>query len=317
MRKIIITCVLLATTASFLLARNPDANFDNDLRTAKLLAKREGKFILVDFHASWCTPCKIMQEYTFGNPQVQNYLRQNYITVSVDIDNLDGFALKKEFAVKLLPTVLLLNPSGKMVKKYEETLGAAKMLNILEAYGNSKAREKINAAVPALIAAPKLNKPTPPATMSATVNNNNRNTNANTNNAIAKPTAKIAINEVAAPTKSTVSEVKPIRNPNNGNYTNRYLVAKGVESLPASGFTIQISSGSNIAWVEDFINKTVETKFKGQDVYVHEIVTKKGMSTFKVCVGKLINYTQAQKLKQTLINQGMRDCFIRRFSDLK
>ena len=60
--------------AIFLLmsAKNPPSEgiefFQGSFTSAKLKASEEGKLFFLDFTASWCTPCKWMEETTFTDP---------------------------------------------------------------------------------------------------------------------------------------------------------------------------------------------------------------------------------------------------------
>jgi thiol-disulfide isomerase/thioredoxin len=115
---------------------------EGDLSVAKEKASREGKLIFLDFWASYCTPCKIMEEYTFTHPSVSDYVNDNYIPVKVDIQSFDGFDLKNQFDVRLLPTIIVLNSKGVMVGKHEETMGADKFVETLKSYDKPKNRVK-------------------------------------------------------------------------------------------------------------------------------------------------------------------------------
>lgn len=77
---------------------------------------------LIDFHTSWCNPCKtlgpIIDEISFENPEIN--------VAKVDADqNMD---LCKEFNVRNIPTILLFK-NGEVV---ERTTGLKSKKDILE-----------------------------------------------------------------------------------------------------------------------------------------------------------------------------------------
>ncbi len=104
------------------------------LTTAKAQAAREGKLYFVEFMASWCTPCKWMDETTFTDTQLADYIHQNYVAVKVDIDDFDGYAYKQLYNIKLLPSFLIFNSKGELLDQYAESLSAARLLSILKKY---------------------------------------------------------------------------------------------------------------------------------------------------------------------------------------
>ncbi len=106
--------------------------YNGSFDSAKTKAKGEGKLFFVDFYANWCTPCKWMEESTFKDPEVVTVMEQNYIPYKVDIDKQEGYALKKKYGVKLLPTLLIFNKKGDLVERVEETLDARKLSGLLK-----------------------------------------------------------------------------------------------------------------------------------------------------------------------------------------
>ena len=128
--NLIFIFILACTLPSF-----ADVEFINgDLKTAKERAAREGKLIFIDFWASYCTPCKMMQEYTFTDPSVSEYVNENYIPVKIDVQSFDGIDLKNQFKVALLPTIIVLNSKGVQVGRHEKSMSASTFMETLKTY---------------------------------------------------------------------------------------------------------------------------------------------------------------------------------------
>lgn len=106
--------------------------FDGNLSSAKQLAAQEGKLYFAEFTASWCAPCRVLEETTFTDPRVISYIEQHYIPVKVDIDDFDGIALKQVYNVQTIPTVIFFNSQGELLEKYDKNLPASKMLALLQ-----------------------------------------------------------------------------------------------------------------------------------------------------------------------------------------
>lgn len=98
---------------------------------AEKMALKEGKPLFVDFYASWCGPCKWMEESTFQDPEIRRILNEDYIAVKIDIDEFDGFNIKTKYDVRYLPTIMIFQ-NGRVVERVEETLGISKLSKLLE-----------------------------------------------------------------------------------------------------------------------------------------------------------------------------------------
>jgi thiol-disulfide isomerase/thioredoxin len=144
LRKMALLAVATLGFALSTLASSPTISFS----TAKQKAAREGKVLLVDFTATWCMPCRWMDETTFSDQQVLSYLRENYVSIKVDIDDFDGFALKQQYNVSTLPTMLFFSSDGRQVDRVEEGVGAVEMLDRLRQNNTSANRRKLGGAAP-------------------------------------------------------------------------------------------------------------------------------------------------------------------------
>lgn len=68
--------------------------------------------ILIDFHASWCGPCKAMDALVYNEAEVIRELA-DVLTIKVDVDRPEAEALEKEFGVTRLPTLVYCDSEGK------------------------------------------------------------------------------------------------------------------------------------------------------------------------------------------------------------
>lgn len=106
-----------------------------DLEKIKTKASDEGKLYFVDFYADYCYACKLMDETTFVDPNLANYVKNTYIPYKVDVMvDFDGIAMKNEFNIKVLPTILVFNSKGDLVGRYESMLGPTRMMKELRKY---------------------------------------------------------------------------------------------------------------------------------------------------------------------------------------
>lgn len=81
-------------------------------------AKKENKLIFLDAYASWCGPCKYMQQKVFTSMSAGNYFNSKYINVKIDMEEGEGVELSEQLNVTAYPTLFFINGNGEVVHKY-------------------------------------------------------------------------------------------------------------------------------------------------------------------------------------------------------
>jgi len=119
-------------------SENPRLVDFTDINVEEAIAKAsaEGKLVFMDFYASWCTPCKWMEQTTFADQRIASTLNSDFVSIKVNIDEVEGFQMKNKYEVNYLPTILILSSDGKMVERIEQTMVADELLSILNLHNS-------------------------------------------------------------------------------------------------------------------------------------------------------------------------------------
>lgn len=95
----------------------------------KVKAKEENKYIFLNCYATWCGPCKVMDQQVFPDEQVAGYLNDKFISVKVQMDKTEkdsdsikrsyseAEAIGKKYHVDAYPSFMFFSPDGTIVDK--------------------------------------------------------------------------------------------------------------------------------------------------------------------------------------------------------
>ena len=106
---------------------------------ARKKAADEQKRLLVHFTASWSNPCSKMFSTSYRAEEVNSLLRSEFVFTLIDIDDFDGHVLGQHYNINNLPTLVLFDHSGRVLKKHQGKLSASELLEFLKAEQNHDA----------------------------------------------------------------------------------------------------------------------------------------------------------------------------------
>lgn len=105
----------LALFTMLLLSQFSNATWMTSFDDAKKMALATNKFIIVDFWATWCGPCKQMDMDSWNDTEV-NQVLENYVQVKVDIDSEKDLASK--YGIESIPNMFIMDGNGKVVYSF-------------------------------------------------------------------------------------------------------------------------------------------------------------------------------------------------------
>jgi thiol:disulfide interchange protein len=102
--------------------------YEGNLQAAFEKAKSENKLVFVDCYTTWCGPCKMLKQYTFKDVILGDYMKENYVSLAIDMETTEGEAIAKKYGIEAYPTLLFLDKYGRVVNHQVGGIGAEALL---------------------------------------------------------------------------------------------------------------------------------------------------------------------------------------------
>ena len=114
-------------------------------------AAKEGKHVIVDIYTTWCGWCKVMDRETYGNSEVADYLKQNFVLAKVNGESsarihwkgkeLTERQFAREVGVTGFPATYFLKPDSELLGGMPGFIRANDFI-LIARYVNTKWYEK-------------------------------------------------------------------------------------------------------------------------------------------------------------------------------
>src|ERR671930_1405841 len=99
-----IVCALAFATAVICVSAAGDIPWRTNVRTASAAAVSMNKPMLIEFWATWCPPCKVMDEQVYPNPMVKEAMAK-VLPVRIDVDKQTSIA--RQYEIAAMPTLIV------------------------------------------------------------------------------------------------------------------------------------------------------------------------------------------------------------------
>jgi thioredoxin-related protein len=96
---------------------------------AKVIAKKEGKLIMVELTSPSCHYCRWMERTTLSDPEVEAAISKRFVPVRVDVSK------ESRFEWSMTPTFLFMDSEGKIVKRVPGAWKKKDFLELLKGVG--------------------------------------------------------------------------------------------------------------------------------------------------------------------------------------
>lgn len=141
MPKILNMIVVLFLLSSVVIANQQDGwyEFDKGLQASV----DESKPVLIDFYTEWCHWCKVLDEKTFADETVKNYMDEHFIRIKVHAEEQNdeqtymgttytSAELARAFRVTGYPALAFLDKNQEIVTLVPGFLPPEKFINVLK-----------------------------------------------------------------------------------------------------------------------------------------------------------------------------------------
>lgn len=102
---------------------NAGLRWEADLASAQRLSAETNRLLLMHFAASWCPPCRRLEQQVFSQPGFGHQLESNFVAVHLDYNQ--NQALARRLGIQAIPADVIVTPEGQMIRRVQSPATAA------------------------------------------------------------------------------------------------------------------------------------------------------------------------------------------------
>lgn len=142
-QRTMLSGLIILSCASTALAR-PKVFSEFTYEQAKQQAQKDHKFLIIDFMATWCSPCKKMEKTSWRDDAVQAWIQENAIAIQVDVDKDEKTS--EAFKITGMPTVVMFSPenSTKEFSRQDGFLSASELMQWFQGAKSGKSAVQLD-----------------------------------------------------------------------------------------------------------------------------------------------------------------------------
>jgi len=148
MRPVLFSTLVMHLTSCMMLSAAPITTkvkfHQGDWNLALNKAKSEKKLFYVDFDASYCASCRNMDQTTYQDQTLATFIDQNVVAYRLDVQSVEGIMWSQKYEIEALPTMLIFNAEGKLVKKL---VGYKSAKDLVAAFKDAQNPKPVNQAI--------------------------------------------------------------------------------------------------------------------------------------------------------------------------
>lgn len=105
-------------------------------------AAKDHRLLILDLEAVWCHWCHVMEETTYADPKIIDFIQKNYIPIRVDQDARPDLAMRYQYYG--WPATIVFNSKGEEIRKERGYMSPEEMIAMLtEAVKNPKPKKEV------------------------------------------------------------------------------------------------------------------------------------------------------------------------------